>query len=98
MHHPVARTPPPERATHKEHLMTTQTIDIDVQGMTCAHCVRSVTEQLGAVPGVTDVAIDLVSGGTSRVRITAAGPLSDDAIAAAVEEAGYAIAPPRSLL
>jgi copper chaperone len=75
--------------------MSTQTIDVDVQGMTCQHCVRSVTEQLGAIPGVTDVAVELVSGGTSRVRITAAGPIPEEVIAAAVEEAGYTVAQTR---
>ncbi len=76
--------------------MSTQTVA--VQGMTCGHCVKSVTEEVSAIPGVTDVAVDLVNGGTSTVTITAAEPVSDEAIAAAIDEAGYTIAPPRSLL
>jgi copper chaperone CopZ len=76
--------------------MSTQTVD--VQGMTCGHCVKAVTEEVSAIPGVTDVAVDLVAGGTSKVTITATEPIADDAIAAAVAEAGYTVAPPRSLL
>ncbi|GEN81567.1 heavy-metal-associated domain-containing protein [Actinotalea fermentans] len=76
--------------------MSTQTVS--VQGMTCGHCVKSVTEEVSAIPGVTDVAVELVNGGTSTVTITAAEPVSDEAIAAAIDEAGYTIAPPRSLI
>ena len=78
--------------------MSTQTISVGVQGMTCGHCVRSVDEELRALPGVTDVHVDLVSGATSQVTITSAEPLTDDAVRGAVEEAGYTIAPPRSLI
>jgi len=59
--------------------MSTQTVD--VQGMTCGHCVKAVTEEVSAIPGVTDVAVDLVAGGTSKVTITATEPIADDAIA-----------------
>lgn len=76
--------------------MSTQSVA--VQGMTCGHCVKAVTEEVSAIPGVTDVAVDLVNGGTSTVTITAAEPVSDEAIAAAIDEAGYTIAPPRSLI
>lgn len=78
--------------------MSTQTINVGVQGMTCGHCVRSVTEELTALPGVTDVQVELVNGGTSKVTISATEPLADEDIQAAVEVAGYAIAPPRSLI
>ena len=71
---------------------------VDVQGMTCGHCVKAVTEELTAIDGVTDVVVDLVNGGTSHVTITATEPVSDEAIAAAIDEAGYTLAPPRSLL
>ena len=72
--------------------MSTQTITIDVAGMTCGHCVRSVQEELRALPGVTDVHVDLVTGGTSQVTITADTPISDEDVAAAIDEAGYTIA------
>ena len=62
-----------------------------VSGMTCAHCVMSVTEELSAVPGVESVAVDLDAGGTSKVTVASAGPLEGAAVRAAVEEAGYAL-------
>ena len=60
-----------------------------VAGMTCQHCVASVTEEVSAVPGVTDVAVDLASGG---LTVTSDAPVDDDAVRAAVEEAGYEVA------
>ncbi|GAA4921724.1 heavy-metal-associated domain-containing protein [Actinoplanes utahensis] len=60
-----------------------------VKGMTCSHCVQSVTEELSALPGVTDVAVDLASGG---VTVASESPLSDEAVRAAVDEAGYELA------
>ena len=64
-----------------------------VTGMTCGHCVSAVRQELGALPGVTAVEVDLVAGGVSTVSVTSAAALSDDAVAAAVDEAGYALAP-----
>ncbi|MCA0330011.1 MAG: heavy-metal-associated domain-containing protein [Actinobacteria bacterium] len=60
-----------------------------VAGMTCGHCVTAVTEEVSALPGVTGVDIDLVPGGTSQVTVTSDQPLDRDAVAAAVDEAGY---------
>jgi copper chaperone len=59
-----------------------------VTGMTCAHCVAAVTETVSAVPGAQDVDVDLDSG---CLAVSGHG-LDDDAIRAAVEDAGYAIA------
>ena len=61
-----------------------------VTGMTCGHCVASVTEEVSKVDGVTDVEVDLASG---QVTVTSAGPVDDDAVAAAVDEAGYSVTP-----
>lgn len=47
----------------------TTTVEVGVQGMTCGHCVSSVDEELRAIPGVTDVQVELVAGATSPVRI-----------------------------
>lgn len=58
-----------------------------VEGMTCEHCVRAVTEELDALEGVTVVGVDLRVGEASLVRIT--GAADDDALSAAVDEAGY---------
>lgn len=66
-----------------------ETTTIQVVGMTCGHCVSAVTEELTQLPGVTDVTIDLVAGGTSPVTVTSEQPLDDAAVAAAVDEAGY---------
>lgn len=71
--------------------MSTQNLKIDVTGMTCGHCVRSVQEELTALPGVTDVQVELVAGGTSQVTITATEPLPDEDIRAAIDEAGYQV-------
>lgn len=67
--------------------MTTTTVK--VAGMTCGHCVNAVTSELSGLDGVSDVAVELVAGGTSTVQVTSAGPLDGDAVRAAVDEAGY---------
>jgi copper chaperone len=59
-----------------------------VTGMTCEHCVRWVSGELRALPGVTDVAVALVPGGTSVVRVTSDEPLARQAVADALDEAG----------
>lgn len=60
-----------------------------VTGMTCGHCVASVTEELKEVAGVTDVQVDLPTG---AVTVTSDDELSRDAVEAAVAEAGYQLA------
>jgi copper chaperone len=60
-----------------------------VQGMTCGHCVSSVTEEVGLIDGVQKVDVDLASG---LVTVTSEGDLSEDAVRAAVTEAGYQLA------
>ena len=67
----------------------TQTSDYTVTGMTCAHCVASVTEEVQEIAGVSDVAVDLATG---RPAVTSEQPVSDAAVRAAVEEAGYQLA------
>ena len=62
-----------------------------VVGMTCEHCVAAVTEEVSLLPGVTDVGVELADG---RLRVTSHGPLARDAVAAAVDEAGYTLADP----
>ena len=67
--------------------MTTKTYA--VTGMTCSHCVSAVDSEVRLIPGVTDVTVDLASG---AVTVTSDRPVDDDAVAAAVDEAGYAVA------
>lgn len=57
-----------------------------VTGMTCGHCVASVTEELTELPGVEQVEVTLETG---QVTVTSAEPLDRSAVQAAVEEAGY---------
>jgi copper chaperone len=56
-----------------------------VTGMTCAHCVASVREEVSEVAGVEAVEVDLASG---RLSVTG-DSVSDEAVLAAVAEAGY---------
>ncbi|GGB78087.1 copper chaperone [Knoellia flava TL1] len=67
--------------------MSTQTFT--VTGMTCGHCVASVTEEVSELEGVQNVDVDLATG---SVTIESTTPLEDDAVRAAVEEAGYQLA------
>lgn len=67
------------------------TEEVLVSGMTCAHCVTSVTEELTGIDGVQSVSVDLTVGGASRVTIRSAAPVDADAVRAAVEEAGYTL-------
>jgi copper chaperone CopZ len=59
-----------------------------VSGMTCGHCVSSVTEEISEIEGVEDVQVVLETG---EVTVTSAAPLERASVAAAVEEAGYAL-------
>ncbi|MBO0823498.1 MAG: heavy-metal-associated domain-containing protein [Actinobacteria bacterium] len=59
-----------------------------VSGMTCEHCVRAVIAELGSLAGVQDVAVQLNPGGSSAVTVTSDSPLTADAVAAALDEAG----------
>jgi copper chaperone len=68
--------------------MTTSTYT--VVGMTCEHCVRSVSEEVGAITGVSDLSVDLATGSLSVT--TDDEPVADDAVREAVVEAGYSIA------
>ncbi|GHF59697.1 heavy metal transport/detoxification protein [Amycolatopsis bartoniae] len=60
-----------------------------VTGMTCEHCVKAVSEEVGKVEGVESVAVDLPSG---ALTVVSAHELDDAAIRAAVDEAGYQVA------
>lgn len=65
--------------------------DYLVTGMTCGHCVSSVTEELSALAGVDSVTVALEAGGTSVVTVESSVALETDAVRAAVEEAGYGL-------
>ena len=61
-----------------------------VTGMTCDHCRRAVTQEISAVDGVESVDVDLASG---TVTVSTARPVDRADIAAAIDEAGYALVP-----
>lgn len=63
--------------------MSTKTFT--VKGMTCGNCVRHVTEEVQGVAGVTNVEVTLETGAV----VVTADSIDDDAIEAAVVEAGY---------
>ena len=60
----------------------------NVVGMSCGHCVASVTEEVSKLPGVTKVDVDLVAG---AVTVESAEPVDRDAFAQAIDEAGFAV-------
>lgn len=63
---------------------------VTVAGMTCNHCVMSVTEEISEIDGVSGVEVDLSSG---AVTVLSERELSRDEIAGAVTEAGFQLAP-----
>ena len=63
-----------------------------VEGMTCGGCAGKITEAVEQIPGITDVDVDLLTGG---ITLTADQPVSDEAVQAAVEGAGYRFADTR---
>ena len=65
-------------------MSTTETYD--VVGMTCDHCVRSVTEEVSALAGVSGVEVDLASG---KVHVTTREPITTQQVREAVLGAGY---------
>ena len=67
--------------------MTTATYT--VTGMTCGHCVSSVTEEVGELPGVQQIDVELATG---AVTVTSESPLAESDVRTAVEGAGYQLA------
>ena len=68
-------------------MMTTRSYT--VTGMTCSHCVASVSEEVGDIPGVEEVAVSLNTG---ALTVVSTEPVDDSAVRAAVEAAGYRVA------
>ena len=66
-----------------------RTVVLDVNGMTCGHCVASVTEELEDVTGVLNVEVILNSGATSKVTVVTDQGVDDTALTEAVAEAGF---------
>ena len=68
---------------------TTTNRDYVVTGMVCQHCVSAVSQQIGAIQGVTNVEVDLTTG---RVSVPSNRALDDAMVRSAIDEAGYEIA------
>jgi copper ion binding protein len=64
--------------------------DYTVRGMTCGHCAGSVTAEITKIPGVTGVQVDVATG---RVSVESDQPVAAEAVAEAVDEAGYEVVP-----
>lgn len=68
-----------------------RTATYQVTGMTCDHCVRAVSEEVGKLAGVNKVDVDLASG---TMTVSSDTPLDEGAVRAAVDEAGdYELVP-----
>ncbi|ALX66338.1 heavy-metal-associated domain-containing protein [Microbacterium sp. XT11] len=62
------------------------TTEYQVTGMTCGHCEMSIREEVAEVAGVDDIQ---VSHQTGRLVVSGADAIDDEAVLAAVAEAGY---------
>ena len=58
-----------------------------VDGMSCDHCVHAITEDVGQVPGIAQVSVDL----TAKTVTVSGETIDDDAVRAAIDEAGYTV-------
>lgn len=67
---------------------------LNISGMTCGHCVASVTEELEALDGVESVNVDLNAGGVSTAVVTSSRTLTSAELGEAVAEAGYLVVEP----
>jgi copper chaperone CopZ len=56
--------------------------------MNCNHCVAAVTKHVRALPGVTNVEVDLATG---ELRVASERPLDGAAVGAAVADAGFEV-------
>jgi copper chaperone CopZ len=66
------------------------TTTFQIAGMTCSHCQRAVTEEIGRIPGVSGVSVDLASGSAT---VTATDAVDRADVAHAVDEAGHTLVP-----
>ncbi|MBD3942631.1 heavy-metal-associated domain-containing protein [Microbacterium sp. NEAU-LLC] len=62
------------------------TVEYKVTGMSCGHCEASVRGEVAKLAGVEDVQVSAADG---TLRIVSTAELADDAVIAAVDEAGY---------
>lgn len=67
------------------------TTTLKLTGLTCGHCVASVTEEISELPTVTAVDVELVKDGVSTATVASDQPVDEADLRAAVEEAGYEV-------
>ena len=79
-------SPATDAASIEGSAMNTQTFSVN--GMTCGHCASAVTDEMKALPGVSNVDIQLVPEGASIVTVRSSEPLTDEQVSAALDEAG----------
>lgn len=65
------------------------TVELSVSGMSCGHCAASVKEELSEVPGVQNIDVNLRPNEVSTVTFITDTGVDDDAVRAAISEAGY---------
>lgn len=82
----------PKHDLGESAVASAQTAEYLVDGMTCSHCVASVTEEISSLSGVEGVTVQLKPGGSSTVSVASSAALDRDAIRIAIEEAGYSLA------
>ena len=75
-----------EQTVNEEKGEATMEKVISIEGMACMHCVKHVQEALAAIPGVQEVTVDL-EGKSATVSVD--GSVTDEALKAAVDGAGY---------
>jgi copper chaperone len=76
------------RAT-PDRIVGVETRSVVVTGMSCEHCATAVRGEIGKLPGVREVEVDVAAG---TVRISGEPLPGDAALREAVEEAGYELA------
>jgi len=74
--------------------LTMNKLVIDVQGMTCSHCVNSVIEEVTKIEGVTRVEVNLQPGENSHVHVQSRQSLTAADLQPAIEKAGYILTAP----
>jgi copper chaperone len=68
--------------------MSVDNLIYSVPGMSCEHCRTAISEEVGAVPGVESVNVDL----TAKVVTVHGAEIDDAAVRRAIDEAGYDVA------
>lgn len=74
-----------------DHTPSDRTTVLDIEGMTCEHCVAAVNEELQNLPKVNEVSVVLQPRNVSQATLVANEPLDEHQLREAVEEAGYTL-------